>query len=76
MNLEKNKKIHFGIPEECHRCGHKFKTFSKICGQFSKEEIKLFEMEFLGKVMLHQKEHRKSCIKNHTQTREVLFEKK
>lgn len=64
------------VPKNCSRCDYEFKTFTKFLGTYSKDQIRALEMEFIGKIMLEQKEHRKSCIKKHTQTRIVLIEKK
>lgn len=67
--------IRVGIPENCFRCGYKFKTFSRFFGKYSPEETRNLEKEFLDKVIFHKKEHMKSCLINHTQNRIVLFEK-
>jgi hypothetical protein len=68
-------KVSIPIPSECQRCGYEFKTSEVFFGKHSEKEIRELEMHFVGKTMLYQKEHRKACIANHTQTRFVLIEK-
>ena len=64
------------LPTECLRCGYEFKNSKTIIkAYYTEKEIKELEMDFVGKAMHAQKEHRKSCILAHTQTRLVIFEK-